>query len=337
MLSSLKQTIGALLFDVPRYVWRLYLNGSESAWIKVKNRSDTLNEQAGTDGVACNGEWTSELWLPKLMPRFVKPLLGAAMAYAPIRFADHRKPEPNPDISIVIGHKGEERLALLLQTLRSIAAQSDVKLECIVVEQDSKPNIQRQLPSWVNYVFLPMESPDSPYSRSKGFNLGAALATSENFIFHDNDMLVPSNYVSEMLRYLRLGYEFVNLKRFIFYLTKAATNDFIATQDIARSFACDSVVQNLLGGGSVGATKAAFNEIGRFDERFVGWGGEDNEFWERASTRRVWSFTNLPIIHLWHSSQPEKTRSKVAPTLQLYAQLKQIEPEQRIRDLTAHR
>ncbi len=42
------------------------------------------------------------------------------------------------------------------------------------------------------------------------------------------------------------------------------------------------------------------------DDDFVGWGGEDTEFWDRCQTLRVANHTYMPIIHLWHQSQPGK-------------------------------
>jgi predicted glycosyltransferase involved in capsule biosynthesis len=42
------------------------------------------------------------------------------------------------------------------------------------------------------------------------------------------------------------------------------------------------------------------------DEEFVGWGGEDTEFWDRCQTLRVANHTYMPIVHLWHPSQPGK-------------------------------
>jgi GT2 family glycosyltransferase len=70
------------------------------------------------------------------------------------------------------------------------------------------------------------------------------------------------------------------------------------------------VVQNLEAGGSFGMARDAFFDIGGFDESFVGWGGEDNEFWERAQTRSVWPFGYVPLVHLWHEPQPEKLNPK---------------------------
>ena len=70
------------------------------------------------------------------------------------------------------------------------------------------------------------------------------------------------------------------------------------------------IVQNLEGGGSVATTREAFESIGGMDESFIGWGGEDNEFWQRAQTCRVWPYGYLPIVHLWRPSQPPTQRSK---------------------------
>jgi len=93
------------------------------------------------------------------------------------------------------------------------------------------------------------------------------------------------------------------------------------------------VVQNSPGGGSVAADKKAFGEIGRFDESFVGWGGEDNEFWERALTRRAYSFGYLPFIHLWHESQSEKPSAQAGGGAARFNELARIPAEERIRRL----
>jgi GT2 family glycosyltransferase len=65
-------------------------------------------------------------------------------------------------------------------------------------------------------------------------------------------------------------------------------------------------MQNAEAGGSLAVDRETFFAIGGFDEAFVGWGGEDNEFWERAQSRKVWPYGYLPLIHLWHEAQPEK-------------------------------
>jgi GT2 family glycosyltransferase len=82
-------------------------------------------------------------------------------------------------------------------------------------------------------------------------------------------------------------------------------------------------------------TRTAYREIGGMDEQFVGWGGEDVEFWERAQTRKVWNFGFIPLIHLWHASQPGKTPDKETPGMLRLQEITKISPEQRIRRLCA--
>jgi len=70
----------------------------------------------------------------------------------------------------------------------------------------------------------------------------------------------------------------------------------------------------------MGITRRAYFELGGMDERFVGWGGEDNEFWDRCKKLRRWIWGFASIIHLWHRSQPLKeindnTNIKVAQSL----------------------
>jgi GT2 family glycosyltransferase len=89
------------------------------------------------------------------------------------------------------------------------------------------------------------------------------------------------------------------------------------------------VIQNLHG-GSVAITREGYEAIGGLDEDFVGWGGEDNEFWDRAETLRSTRFGYLPIVHLWHAPQFEKLQANDAPAVKRYRDLGDVSPQERI-------
>jgi len=336
MKIGLRQIIGAAFLDCPRYLYYLLrCNGKRKLdWIYIKNRDENLIDEDTSIGVKCHWSWTSDLYLPKLFPIFGRVVMSKAFQAFPIKLSN--APEvvtENPSVSFIIGHRGKQRLSLLLKTLESIAGQKDASIECIVIEQDIKPLIKDKLPQWVKYKFTSVTSPDIPYSRSWAFNEGATIAKSNNLIFHDNDMIIPNCYADKTIEILEQGFDFVNLKRFIFYLTQPTSVSYISNSSKVEQYNFDAIVQNLEGGGSFGANKSAYFEIGGFDERFVGWGGEDNEFWERALTKRCWEFTFLPIIHLWHSPQAGKLNANRSDTKKLYEELQKLTPTQRIENL----
>lgn len=229
-----------------------------------------------------------------------------------------------------------ERLPLLLATLQTIAGQQGCQVECIVVEQDNNRRIEQHLPEWVRYIHTPLLEKDMAYCRSWAFNVGAQAARADLLVFHDNDMLVPAVYARDLLSVHRKGYEGINLKRFIFYLNKSSTDCICngkRVEKIRPEIA--AIVQNLEAGGSCAIDRRAFFDIGGFDERFVGWGGEDNEFWERAQTRKVYPYGYLPLVHLWHGLQPGKKYPSSAPGVALYQKLSELPVQERIRFLRA--
>lgn len=333
MKYTLRQGLGALIFDVPLYIYYLChkpIDGNP-AWLLVRNRNEKLDTSKNPFGVHCKWLWTSDLYLPKIFPYFGKRLFSKTLEqYQFIFKGQNASINDRKDVSFIIGHRGSARIGLLLKTLESIAAQDNCSVECIVVEQDHSPSIQEQLPSWVTYVFTPVNIPGMAYSRSWAFNVGANNANSECLIFHDNDLLIPTNYASETLALFKRGYDFINLKRFIFYLSQTSSAELLSHGKLEDTLVVDSIMQNAEGGGSIGASKMAFDDIGGFDERFIGWGGEDTEFWERALTKHVWLYGYLPIIHLWHGAQAEKIDIEASDTKALYNELSKQSPKSRI-------
>lgn len=326
-----KKLIGVIVKDLPNYLLKLILPAP--SYLKICNRYEQCEPDLFGKGYRCNWQWTSDLHAPKYLPFLGKWLMKRALKDHPIKIIDESGQQSiDPDITFIIGHRGTTRLPHLLATLKSIASQQKCSIECIVVEQDHKQLIKGQLPDWVRYIYTPVPTPDYSYNRSWTFNVGFQIARGKVLILHDNDMLIPIDYASEILPIINKGYEVVNLKRFIFYLTEVHTQLLFENQYRLLEQAPESIVQNLEAGGSIAIGRDAFKKIGGMDESFIGWGGEDNEFWERAQTLKVWSWAYLPIVHLWHPAQPEKHKANNS-TLNHYQILSGIPAQTRIEKL----
>lgn len=316
-MSTLRHRLGAIVYDWPRF---LRATSGHGRWATFHNRDERLTIDPDSGGARCEWMFSSDLHIAGVFPSTGRRLMKRAFADWPIESASEPRVSGTPAVSFIIGHRGEARLPLLLETLGSIAAQRDVPVECIVVEQSETPGAE--LPSWVRRVHTPIESDALPYNRSWAFNAGAEVAQSRLLVLHDNDILVPAAYASELVKRHAEGHEFIDLKRFLFYLDERKQ--------------LERISQNLLG-GSIAADRDAYFAIGGFDESFVGWGGEDNEFHERAATRRTFAFGYLPFIHLWHAPQAEKPGAQAAGGAARYAELSRIPPETRIRALRQKR
>jgi hypothetical protein len=319
----LRQFLGALAYDGLRFE-----RAVRGRWERMHNRSDAITIDSSGRGVRCEWQWATPVDYCRFVPGADVRLLRAALNEWPIGFADAPSNDANPEVTFLIGHRGLSRLPQLLLTLRSIAAQSVVPFECVVVEQSPTRDAEQALPDWVRYIHQPALSSD-PYNRAKTFNAGAAAARGRILVLHDNDMLVPRRYAAEIVAHAAAGWEAIDLKRFIFYLTETATVRVLHDGRLRFDERSETVIQNLHG-GSVAITREAYDAIGGFDEVFVGWGGEDIEFWERAATCRATRFGYLPIVHLWHAPQPEKLKINEAPAVKLYAELAGVPAEERI-------
>ncbi|HSI54486.1 MAG TPA: galactosyltransferase-related protein [Ramlibacter sp.] len=328
--DSIRTLLGVAAKDLPRYMAALSMPGR--AWLALRNRGERLEAAPDASGFRCDWQWTSELHAPKVLPGLGKGLMRRALASHPIG-RGKTVSAGSPGISFLIGHRGMARLPHLLATIESIAAQQAAAVECLVVEQDAVSQLGPHLPGWVRLVHTPPPA-GMPYCRAWSFNIAAQHARAPVVVLHDNDMMVPADYAAQVLRRIDQGYEVVNLKRFIFYLSQPHSDAIFHGSAGLLDAGPVSIVQNLEGGGSVAITREGLDRIGGMDESFVGWGGEDNDFWERAQLLRVWPWANLPIVHLSHAAQPGK-QDAANETARHYRALAQIDPSQRVAQLRA--
>jgi len=318
---SLRHRLGALVYDWPRFL--RHIRGD---WRLIRNRNETVTSDGR--GVRCEWVYASDLHIANVYPAAGRALMRRAIADWPIGMADVPvSVSEAPAVSFLIGHRGLERLPNLLAALRSIAGQEGAAVECIVIEQSTVPEVESLLPSWVRYIHTPVPR-DADYCRAATFNAGARVARGDVLIVHDNDLLVPARYAAEVLARVREGWDFVDPKRFLFDLGEAETR--LVFDGAPVPFRPMTVRQNLKG-GSVAIAAAAYRAAGGYDESFVGWGGEDLEFWERARAQgRVYEFGWLPVIHLWHRPQAGKVRQETAPAQLRYYELRAIPAVERI-------
>lgn len=330
-LRRMRLRAGAILYDWPLFELRLRSRSRGSQpepWLTIRNRDESI----GTDsiGVECHWRFVTELHIANVFPATGRRLMRKALTRWPIamREAPQAQRGGTPRVSFLIGHRGLERLPHLLATLRSIAGQKDADCECLVVEQSASREIEKLLPPWVRYIHTPLPQPDLAYCRAWSFNVAAKHARGDVLVLHDNDMLLPERYAAEALSRIDQGAAFVDLKRFLFYLDREETAAIFRTGAVPKA-ASSSVIQNLEG-GSIVARRDAYEAIGGFDEQFIGWGGEDNEFFERALVfGGVNRFAYMPILHLYHEPQPGKA-SQATAAITRYRELQEIEAAERI-------
>jgi hypothetical protein len=330
-LRSLRAKAGVVAFDLLRYLRAL--SSGPHGYLALSNRGERLEAAPDGPGFRCDWQWTRDLHAPKVLPSLGRRLMQRALEDRPIELGDQLPAAQRaPAVSFIIGHRGRERVPLLHATLASIAAQGDAAVEAIVVEQSAQPEIRDGLPAWVRYVHV-ATAVDAPYNRSWAFNVGAGIARGEVLVLHDNDLLVPVDYARCILDHVGQAHEVINLKRFIFYLGERDTTE-IVSRGALRVATPEAVMQNAQGGGSIAVRADTFARLGGMDEGFVGWGGEDNEFWERCSLARCWEYGYLSLVHLWHPSQPAKG-SRDNPTFARQRRIAGIDPIERVRRLAS--
>lgn len=309
MLSyrKIREISGVVVKDAWRYALALYgpkCGQVGPPWLWLRNRHEQLTPNPSGPGVHCEWKWGSSLHACGVVPSLGRQLMLAALRQWPIRFASTPVSESGPRVSFLFAHRGRERLPQLRQVIQSVFAQRDVRVECIVVDLSSEP-LAGELPSNVVYRHVDTSHLPPGWFKAWAFNLAARLANGDVVVFQDGDICVPERYGSEVAGViLDRGYEVASIQRFLFYLDGLSTEAVYQRECISPSVPV-RVSQNWKG-GTIALSRPSFFDLGGFDEGFVDWGGEDDEFYDRCAAKRHWQYGYVPFVHLYHRPQSDR-------------------------------
>lgn len=203
-----------------------------------------------------------------VLPRRVKRTTKFKMEENPIPLVG------NEEVTVVIGHRGLERVDLLRHTISSLYGGT-IRPKVIVVEQDTFPRCRAIIEPLVDeYIFT---FSDRAYNRGWAFNVGAMRSTSAYLLLHDSDLLVPEDYL-EIARGLLSKANVAICWGSIAYLNRESSENFPES----RKKLLRTITNEGIHGGSTIVQKDWYIEVGGFDERFEGWGAEDDAFYMKA-------------------------------------------------------
>lgn len=130
-----------------------------------------------------------------------------------------------------------------------------------------------------------------PFNRSAAINRAAAEAGAWDVaIVNDADCYVPHAQLELAVRTESMTVAFDEYC----YLSQAGTEDVLAGGDLRPAV---EFSDSGLGASPFAITRDLWDRVGGFDEGFVGWGYEDNDFeWRVGNVDRIPG----PMFHLWH-------------------------------------
>ena len=237
------------------------------------------------------------------------------------------------DSSLIINTFEKPRhLALVLE---SIAAQAGVdrRIEVIVADDGSRDETADVVAAFAASARMPVRFTSEPHA---GFRLarvrnqGARLAVGDSLLFLDGDCILPRDHVAAYLARRRPGVAHLG---YCARLPEAASAALVpgrlAGVDLEalapagerrllrrrfRKAWWHTLLHHpskpRLAGGNFGVWRRDFELVNGFDERFVGWGQEDDDLGLRlraAGVRLESILDRTCSLHVWHPTDPTAT------------------------------
>jgi hypothetical protein len=263
-------------------------------------------------------------------PAVARPLAAPAAEVAPAAALR--------DLTIVIPHGGGERLPLLahsLERLRRALPESPL----IVAELGEAPfAAEAAAAAGARHLFA---AHVGPFERARALNLGSSEARTDYILWHDNDLIAAPGFYARAIAELEAAkLDFLIPFRAIHYLSEPDTQALLAGgADPAAARPLRTLRSGSQVSGGMGLVRRTFVALhGGLDERFRGWGGEDNGWWHKASLLGrpgISRASGQILFHLHHrdsggleGAAPHRANPHYRRNLTLLAELKRIKTRQ---------
>lgn len=139
------------------------------------------------------------------------------------------------------------------------------------------------------------------FCRSLCLNTGYKHRKYEYIIFSDNDCVVDANILKNINELIKIPI-IIPFNKPLFNLTEAQTVEFIKNHETFDMNRPDLIERGCMSNGGVLFINAkTYWDLGGYDPRFIGWGAEDDAFYEKARKLYPIIRPDSRMLHLNHS------------------------------------
>jgi glycosyltransferase involved in cell wall biosynthesis len=210
-------------------------------------------------------------------------------------------------ISVIVGFRNRE-ISRLVYALDALANQSLTDFELVFIDYGSDEAIAKQAETMVaKYSFAQYYYSDTRgwfWNRAHALNTGVKMSSGELILFFDIDLILEKDFLQKIVM---LDYESKFYTFSCFYLP--AHFD-LQKKNIEQEGL--QYEQNYVGLCAV--KRASVNDINGFDEYYMVWGVEDDDFYKRLANfgikRIQMQAVDFRVFHQWHP-----TEAPAKPTL----------------------
>jgi len=229
-----------------------------------------------------------------------------------------------PDVTVVVPFRcrGEDlsRARNLVAGLISLSDQSlpRERYHVVVVESDTEPRWADPIKEFADeYLFARREG---KFNKSWAVNVGVVNSgrQSDVICILDVDILCDRDFLARGLKRMDRDGSGAHLPyRNVSCMDPSSTSAAITGRCAARSSGIDASALRRFDlrrppGFCVWVRADQFREIGGMDERYEGWGGEDNDFRYRVDHVTPLDHYDDPLFHMYHPAASELVNGEVA-------------------------
>ena len=215
----------------------------------------------------------------------------------------------------------------LLATVESLNAQTlgRDRYEIVVVEADQSPSLAP--PPGCRAVFA--YCPEPLFRKCWAMNVGFRQSSGGTLVFHDADVLAPPGMLESIAARILSGSQAAKPSFSVLDLTREAT-EAVHSGGIAALEKAPAGRRRPRSapGGSIAVTRERFAAVRGYNERFAGWGGEDDEFLLRLRAQGCDPpDLGCRLHHLWHE-RSQFDHGQVAANRRLVEHVRRLVPQE---------